>query len=368
MTNEELQSQTISFLRFPLIIGVVLIHSHFDEIVINGVDLMESDNFSIYTTISYLFSSIFSAIAVPLFFFISGFLFFYKTYSFPRQTYSQKLKKRARTILAPYIFWNLLVIAFFFLSQSFLPELMSGKNKLIADYSISDWCWAFWNTNMINPLAAHTGAYPICYQFWFIRDLMIVMLLSPLIHFLLAKLRQYAILCLGTIWLFGWWFNITGFSITAVFFFSAGAYFSIHNRNFVRTMQPLFPVSILLYVLIAVAELCFMNRTWYGYLHGIGILIGIVVAITLTAHFVEKGKWQVRIFLSSSSFFIYAYHGMPLSFVIKFLFKFVKPHSDGTILALYVLCPAITILIGLFVYKCLKKYLPKATALITGGR
>lgn len=81
---------------------------------------------------------------------------------------------------------------------------MSGKNKLIVDYSISDWCWAFWNTNMINPLAVHTEAYPICYQFWFIRDLMVVMLLSPLIHFLLAKLRQYAILCLGAIWLFGW--------------------------------------------------------------------------------------------------------------------------------------------------------------------
>ncbi len=310
MTNEELQLQTISLLRFPLIVGVVLIHSHFDEVVINGVDLMKGGNFPVFTTISCLFSSIFSAIAVPLFFFISGFLFFYKTPSFTRQTYLQKLKKRARTILVPYIFWNLLVAAFFFLSQSFLPGLMSGRNKLIADYSFSDWCWTFWNTNMINPLVDSTGSYPICYQFWFIRDLMVVMLLSPLIHFLLAKLCQYAVLCLGVIWLFGWWFNITGFSITAIFFFSAGAYFSIHNRNFVRTMKPLFPVSIPLYALIAVAELFFMNRAWYGYLHGIGILTGIIVAVTLTAHFAERGKLKVNLFLSNSSFFIYAYHAI----------------------------------------------------------
>lgn len=327
---------------------------------------MKSANFPIYTPISYLFSNVFSAIAVSLFFFISGFLFFYKTPSFTRQTYLQKLKKRARTILVPYIFWNLLVIAFFFLSQNFLPGLMSGRNKLIDDYSISDWCWAFWNASMTNP--HNNNAAPICYQFWFIRDLMVVMLFSPLIHFLLVKLRQYAVLCLGVIWLFDWWFNIIGFSITVIFFFSAGAYFSIHNRSFIRTIKPLFPASIMLYALIAVAELYFMNQTWYEYLHNIGIVIGIVVAITLTAHFVEKGKWQASPFLSSSSFFIYAYHAMPLAFITKFLFEYIKPHSDGTILILYVLCPTITILTGLLIYKCLKKYLPKTTALITGGR
>ena len=61
MTNEDLQSKTISFLRFPLIVGVVLIHSHFSTVVINGVDLIEGGHFPAYTLISYLFSDIFSA-------------------------------------------------------------------------------------------------------------------------------------------------------------------------------------------------------------------------------------------------------------------------------------------------------------------
>lgn len=366
MTNEELQSQTISFLRFPLIVGVVMIHSYFSEVVINGVDLVKNGFFPIYSTVSFLFSQIVSRVAVPLFFFISRFLFFFKINSFTSHVYLQKLKKKAQTILVPYIFWNLLVIAFFFMSQTFLPGLMSGKNMLIADYSISDCFWAFWNTKMINPTIAE--AYPICYQFWFIRDLMVVMLFSPLIHFLLAKLHQYAVLCLGVLWFFGWGINVSGFSLMAFFFFSTGAYFSIYRKNFVATMKPLFPTIIILYALIVIVELCFFNQTWCRYLHNIGILVGIPTAITLTAHFIYKGKWQTNPFLSGSSFFIYAYHAMPLAFVIKFLFKLLKPYSDGMLLALYVLCPTITILIGLFIYKLLKKYLPRTTALITGGR
>lgn len=369
MTNEDLQSKTISFLRFPLIVGVVLIHSHFTTIVISGVDLMEGGHFPAYTLISYLFSEIFSRIAVPLFFFISGFLFFYKVGSFTGQTYCQKLKKRAKTILVPYLLWNLLVVLFFFLSQSFFPGLMSGKNKLICDYNISDWLWTFWNTNMINPpTTADKGAYPICFQFWFIRDLMVVMLFSPLVYFLVKKLRHYAVVCLGILWVFGWRFDVVGFSSAAFFFFSAGAYFSIHGKNFVETMRPFLATSAALYILITIIELCFRGEAWCPYLHNMGILAGIVLAVTLTAHCLGKGTWHTNTFLSDSSFFIYAYHAMPLAFIIKFFFKMIQPHTDGMVLALYVLCPLITILVGLPLYYLLKKYLPVVTSVITGGR
>lgn len=367
ITNEELQSKTISFLRFPLIVGVVLIHSHFDKIIINGVDLMEDGSFPIYANLSYLFSEILSKVAVPLFFFISGFLFFHKIISFTAQTYLRKLKKRVKTILVPYLFWNLLVILFFFLAQTFLPSLMSGKNKLISDYGFSDWLWAFWNINMINPLE-DPGAYPVCYQFWFIRDLMVVMLFSPLVYFLVKKFRCYVIIGLGILWLFNWWFNVVGFSITAFFFFSFGAYFSVHGKNFVREMKPLLLVVAVLYGLLIVVEICFEGEVWCGYCHKLGILIGIVLAISLSAHFLMREKWHVNTFLSESSFFIYAYHAMPLVYVIKFLFKLMQPHTDDAMLMVYVFSPVFTIFIGLTLYYLLKKFLPVTTSIITGGR
>lgn len=369
MTNEELQSKTISFLRFPLIVGVVFIHARYNELVFNNVNLVKDGYFPVYTFISYLFSTILPRVAVPLFYFISGFLFFYKVASFTGHIYWNKLKKRAKTIFIPYLFWNLLVMAFFFLAQTFLTELVSGKNKLISDYTLSDWLWAFWNTNKINPsVNAAAGAYPICFQFWFIRDLMIVMLFSPLVYFCLKKLRLYAVTGLGILWFFNCWFNVVGFSITAFFFFSSGAYFSIYGKNVVEVMKPFLPVSALLFVTSIVVELCFGGQSWCDYVRGMNILFGIVFAITLSAHFIKRGKWKVNYFLSDSSFFVYAYHGMVLTVVVKLLFKVIQPHSDGMWLLFYLICPTLVIFAGLFIYYLLRKFFPKPTAWITGGR
>lgn len=368
MTDEELQSKTVGFLRFPLTVGIVLAHSHYSELTINGVNLMEGGSFPVYAVVSYLFSGILARIAVPLFFILSGFLFFYKMSSFNGPVYWGKIRKRARTLLVPYLFWNWVVIAILFFSQAFLPELMSGNKKLICDYTVADWFWSFWNADRVNP-SANNGMEPICYQLWFVRDLMVSVLFSPLIYFLVKKLRHYAVICLGALWLFDDnFFYVAGLNITAFFFFSAGAFFSIHGENFVGKMRSLLSLSAVLYALMTVAELCFREQAWHAYLHRANILAGIVLAVALSAHFIEKGKWKVNPFLSGSSFFVYAFHGMPLALVFKSLFKLIQPHSDGMMLTLYVVSPVIVILSGLFFYYILKKQLPGFTALITGGR
>ena len=74
--QDKLQSHVISYLRFWLIIGVVLIHSVPDKVVIDGADIIDGHNFEIYNTFRYLISEVVARIAVPAFFFISGFLFF----------------------------------------------------------------------------------------------------------------------------------------------------------------------------------------------------------------------------------------------------------------------------------------------------
>lgn len=48
---------------------------------------------------------------------------------------------------------------------------------------------------------------PINYQLWFIRDLFLVVLISPLIYFLLKRLKFWFVLSLGGAWLF-WHKNI----------------------------------------------------------------------------------------------------------------------------------------------------------------
>ena len=363
---EELQSKTITFLRFPLIVGVVLIHSTLSDVSFAGINYGEG-YYPLYEYSAKFLSSILSAISVPLFYFISGFLFFYKTEKFTLQIYERKIAKRAGTILVPYIIWNLIVIVLSFLGQVFLPGLLSGRNELIVNYSLSDWLWAFWNTDH-SFISGKEGAYPICYQFWFIRDLFVVMLCSPLLYAFINKLREYSIGFLGILWLCGWWFDIVGLNCSAFFFFSFGAYFSIHKKNFVQIMRQSFPLVFVIYVGMVIVELCCDSAIWIRYVHSLGIIAGIMSAVSLTSYFIEKGKWNTNEFLSSSSFWIYAYHAMPLAFMIKLLFKLVTPKTDIVILFIYLFAPLVTILVGLAIYWGLKAYFPRFTAIITGGR
>lgn len=108
-----LQSKTISLLRFPLALMVVFIHSFGEsassyEVAswtnINGMD--------VYNIFRIFFSHVVSHPAVPVFFMISGFLFFYKIESYNWRMYFSKLRKRFRTVFIPYLIWNLIPILY----------------------------------------------------------------------------------------------------------------------------------------------------------------------------------------------------------------------------------------------------------------
>ena len=365
IADDVLLSKTITFLRFPLIVGVVLIHSSPNDVIINGVNVV-SQSGALYANMTYLVSEIVARIAVPLFFLISGFLFLYKTDEFTKELYAQKLKKRIKTLLIPYLFWNLAVIVLFFLAQTLLPGLMSGQNKMVADYTVQDWLWAFWNKDKI--LNIDSNAAPICFQFWFIRDLMVMVLFSPIIYLLVKKLKICILLALGLLWIFRLEIDVPGFSITALFFFTTGVYLAVNKINFIKILQPYWvPFSLVSFLLI-ITELCLREYDWCKYLHQINILVGMLSVISLSAHFIATGVWKVNAFLSESSFFIYAYHGMFLALVTKFLCRVLLPHTDWQLVALYFMSPAVIIAVGLFLYWLLKRILPRTTAIITGGR
>ena len=159
--------------------------------------------------------------AVPLFFAISGYMFFWGINSFNKDTYIKKLKKRIQSLLVPYLFWNFAVIVLFFLAQTFLPGMMSGANKMIVEYDWCDYICAFW----ADP---RTGD-PICYQLWFLRDLMVTVLLTPLIYIALKKLGILAIAAFFILWLSSVDVGVKGISFVAISFFALGGYLSLRN-------------------------------------------------------------------------------------------------------------------------------------------
>lgn len=225
------------------------------------------------------------------------------------------------------------MVGLFLMAYWVMPSLMSGANKPVVDYTLSDWLDAFWARESPDP---DKIGMPINYPLWFIRDLMVVMLFSPVVYGLVKYLRYYGVLMLGLLWVMGWWIDIPGLSLTAVFFFSFGALFSVHGKNFVVEMRPL--------------------------------LIPVAVLYAILAACLERGCWHTSDFLAGSSFFVYAYHGMPLALIIKVVVRFFPPETEAGMISLYLGSALFVILVGIALYGLLRRFVPSFLSLITGGR
>lgn len=229
--------------------------------------------------------NIITRVAVPLFFVFSGYLFFYKNRSFTSGTYFMKLKKRVRSLLVPYLFWITLLALYYVILDRFVLEEPLYLTSVDGLYSI------FYNFNK-------TG-YPISIQFWYIRDLMVTILLSPIIYWLIKKCHIYFVIVLSVLWITNNWPLITGLNITALFFFSLGAYFSICR-----------------------------NCEHIVYVKRIGIALGMAFLGGFSAVCLDKGWCKVNLFLSESSSFIYCSHIILLSVIGIFLSDIISIKSD----------------------------------------
>ena len=126
--------------------------------------------------------------------------------------------------------------------------------------------------------------------------------------------------------------------------------------------------SLWIYIILSICNLLFREYDWCTYIHKVGILVGLSMFVSLTAYCLKKQIWEINLYLTNSSFFIYVYHGMSLTLIMKCLVKYLHPQTNISLVLIYIICPIITIILGLGVYKILTKYLPKFTMLITGGR
>ena len=375
MTNDNILSKTISYLRFPLTVGVVLIHFNMGKgLSVHGIEYgLNNPEWFFYLT--KLCSEILPSIAVPLFFLISGFLFFYHT-DFDRQAYFKKLRSRARTLLLPYILWN--VISIVWQGVRVIPglsKIFPNAHEIQIDWSASALLNVFWNnkadilvhpaTDVIDP-----NMYPACVPMWYVRELILMVLLAPAIYYLIKKSGQHFVLVLGLAWYVtqplypGYPHQV----LAAAFFFSWGAWFSIRKADFVATFRK-YSIVPLLYIPIVIADILTREEAYNHYIHAAGIVMGVMTAVALTSRLLGKGKIQVNGFLANASFFVFALHTLFLTDVGKAIFKLMhQPESVAFWLPFYFLVPAVDIAVCLLLYKGLKKYFPRMAGVLTGGR
>jgi surface polysaccharide O-acyltransferase-like enzyme len=215
-------SSRIEILRFPLIVGVVFIHNYATSVNIAHGSIGVTYTSAWIEFVRAFISHGVAAVAVPLFFLMSGYLFFLGRWS--HEKYVSKLKRRFHTLLIPFLFWNIMTLAVFTVGES-----ISKTNIYFAN---TDWppVHSFSLLNYINALFGITEKYPISGQFWFIRDLMALVMLAPVIHFFLDRKSALPIItALFSFWFFSVW-PILWPSAEASFFFCLGAYLSRQER------------------------------------------------------------------------------------------------------------------------------------------
>lgn len=197
---------------------------------------------------------------------------------------------------------------------------------------------------------------------------MIVVVLSPFIYLTVKYIKFYSVIALCILYITGIWVELPGFSVTSVFFFLLGAYFSISGIDFVKLSEKCLPYLVLTFILTTLVLITNKDAVYFCYLRRFNNITGAFLFVGMSSYFINKGKWNTNAFLLSSSFFIYAYHGIFSERALRFFFLIMKPTSETIFLLIYFSTAIILILGGIFSFYILKRLFPLFTSIITGRR
>lgn len=382
--DSNLQSLVIDWLRFPLAIAVVFIHSFGNKEI--NLDYLHSNPFSlesIYDFLRITMSNIGTHFAVPVFFMFSGFLFFYKAKNFNISIYKQKLHKRFKSLFIPYFCWIVLYILNTEIRKVagviIKGKPLSGIWQYLTDNGGLHMFWdsSVWGLNIQNWLGWATPMTgPILVPLWFVRDLMVVVLLTPIIYNLIKRLNFIPIILLGLCYISGIWIQIPGFTITTFFWFSLGAYFSIKGKNMIASI---YKWRIPSYI-VCICTL--LPLIWLNGRKGNGITVNIigqtlypfyVIAsslsiISIATTLIQKGKVKVYPHLAKVSFFVFLSHVFVLGYISNIINKCLPIDYGLIMIAKYLITPIATVVVCLLIYSFLDKFLPRFLAFITGSR
>ncbi len=264
-----------------------------------------------------------------------------------------------RTLLIPFLFWNLLILLLVSIAQhlSFTQSFFPEKNSLITSFSLYD----FFNTIL------GINKFPIAYQFWFIRDLMIMVLLVPLLQLILRFSPLLFLLGLLILWLIPFW-PINQPSSDTFFFFYAGAFLAFSDIS-IFTFDKLGKSILFFYAVFLVCGILTIGQELHGIIHRIGLLFGIFSALLLTKLIPPHTPLRAYLLWSAKcSFFIFAVHEPLLTVIQKVSYKFLQPDTDSMVLVLYISVPIVVVCLSILAYLITKQISPKFLGLITGGR
>lgn len=310
------QYDVISALRLPLIVLVTYAHSYGG--VAEGYSVLGSE-WNSYEVLKIVMSQTLVKVAMPAFFVMSGYLFFANVEQFNKEIYYQKIWRRIKTLLIPYIIWNL---------------LMAVKLKT---FNLS--------------IFVEPANMPL----WFLRDLIIVSLLTPIIYIGVKRLGYWLFVLLLPVYLTGIWAIQPGLNPYAICFFTLGAYLSIQRINLIEASVKLEKTVYLLSVLLALVMILTYPTIAYSILMLCFRVVSVVAVFCMAYRFLSRNTKRIPKAACDASYFIYLAHYVFFFSFIDTTFFSLFGTSTASLCIHYLLCPLLKAAILMAIYYLYRK-------------
>ncbi len=291
-------------------------------------------------------------VAVPLFFTISGFLFLRK-FELSLPAYREMLRSKFVSLLVPYVLFNVLLAAWFYFAGSI--EMMGS--------------WGYLRSEGLFVKVFGIGTTPINYPLWFLRDLLVVFLLSPVLLLLFKEAPSVGLVSLFVLWI--------GLSPMPYSYY--GDFFAFYLGGYLaRTRLPLAGVSWwqragtwlflgLTAILVFYQSLGFTEEGVRQFLFKCNLVLGLAFFWRCSA-FPAIRDSAVLHRMARHSFFVYLAHEPTMSILQTRLLSVWKPAGDVQQIAFYWLSGLATIFFLWGMGELLSRLLPTVYAVATGAR
>ena len=349
MTQQE--SKAINVSRFLFVIGVLFIHFPIPKSSVDGI------NWNLYTPIYDAISSRFflSDTCLESLFILSGYLFFKNLGGYSEEQYFNKIERRLRSLVLPYIFWNCFWLVYNLLKTYKLGDVVSDA-ELLHINSFRDFFACFWERGY-----GSLPTVPIAGYMWFIRDLFTFALLSPIYNYCYHK-RTFSLVFLIVLLLCsivpGW--SLPGFN-TYLYLGGLIAYRGYSLEELCNKIN-----IKLVVVLFLIVNYIYYGGTSNSVLHLFLVVFSFVFIFYIALYLCNK-KYLCTI--SCSSTYFYVTHILFLNIYRHILIKNFTINGDVDMCVFYFLISTLCVITCLCTYLLLKKMrLNLLLTILTGGR
>ncbi|MGL5435236.1 MAG: acyltransferase family protein [Lachnospiraceae bacterium] len=341
MKEQQFRNKTTWF-TFVFSLLVVWVHSYNAELYLGRTPEGE-----LLYQIEHWIGETISQFAVPGFFVISAYLF-YRNFTWDKL--GNKWNSRIRSILVPFIVWNFIYYICYVIGSR-LPWMTDVVGKGIIPFSL---------TAAVDAVLHYTYNY----VFWYLYQLILLILLTPAIYLLLKQ--KYQGICFQ---LFLWGLLLGGFqlpqlNLDALIYYCFAAYAAQHGRRLAEH-----PGSVLLTANGAVIMLL------GGFAYYAGLRLAYPPLFVICRLFVVTGLWisipgrylpEPRQWIKYN-FFLYATHFAVVRFINKAGAR-VFPAVLPVPMILFLLMPIVTLVFSCLAGGFLRRRTPWIWELLNGGR